>query len=153
MRPTVTHVGAIASADALIIRSDIVDEDVIEATSKLRLSYVQVQGTTVLTSKLVKRKTWSNEHVVAELRFCMILTSARRTKTIRVGLSSYVAAWHLTVSVRMHASAQYSRKFPDMTTCAYDLLVPSEPTLTAGATSIAAVPELFCTSVYLFIVR
>ena len=127
------------------------DEDVIEAASKLRLSYVQVQGTTVLTSKLVKRKTWSNENVVVELRFCMILTCARRTKTIRVGFSSYVAAWHLTASVRMHA--QYSRKFPDMTTCAYDLLVPSEPTLTVGATLIAAVPELFRTSVYLFIVR
>merc|ERR1712125_127734 len=76
--------GAIADVDAVIIRSDIVDEAVLEAAKKLKIvvragaGYDNIDLTSCEKKGVVAMNTpGQNANAVAELVFGMMLTSAR----------------------------------------------------------------------------
>eukprot|EP00927_Polykrikos_kofoidii_P010583 TRINITY_DN1445_c0_g1_i6.p1 TRINITY_DN1445_c0_g1~~TRINITY_DN1445_c0_g1_i6.p1 ORF type:complete len:331 (+),score=59.07 TRINITY_DN1445_c0_g1_i6:40-993(+) len=141
---------AIASVDALIIRSDIVDEAVIEAASKLKIVVRAGAGYDNIDLKACEKKNvvamntpGQNANAVAELVFGMMLTSARNNYD---GSSGFELVNRSLAFYGFGAVARAVHKLAKgfgMVTYAYDPFVPSDQILAAGATPVETVPELF----------
>jgi len=141
---------AIASVDALIIRSDIVDEAVIEAASKLKIVVRAGAGYDNIDLKACAKKDvvamntpGQNANAVAELVFGMMLTSARNNYD---GSSGFELVNRSLAFYGFGAVARAVHKLAKgfgMVTYAYDPFVPSDQILAAGATPVETVPELF----------
>eukprot|EP00927_Polykrikos_kofoidii_P010579 TRINITY_DN1445_c0_g1_i2.p1 TRINITY_DN1445_c0_g1~~TRINITY_DN1445_c0_g1_i2.p1 ORF type:complete len:318 (+),score=56.13 TRINITY_DN1445_c0_g1_i2:70-1023(+) len=141
---------AVASVDALIIRSDIVDEAVIEAASKLKIVVRAGAGYDNIDLKACEKKNvvamntpGQNANAVAELVFGMMLTSARNNYD---GSSGFELVNRSLAFYGFGAVARAVHKLAKgfgMVTYAYDPFVPSDQILAAGATPVETVPELF----------
>lgn len=143
-------VTAISSVDAAIIRSDIVDESVIEAAASLKIvvragaGYDNIDLASCAKKNVVAMNTpGQNANAVAELVFGMMLTSARNNYD---GSSGFELVNRSLAFYGFGAVARAVHKLAKgfgMKTYAYDPFVPSEQILAAGATPVETVPELF----------
>ena len=141
---------AIADADAAIVRSDIIDAEVLGAAKKLKLvvragaGYDNIDTATAKTANIAVQNTpGQNANAVAELVFGMLVYSARgkfngktgselRGKTI--GLHAYGAVGR--------AVAAIAKGF-GLTVLAHDPFVKAEAIKESGAEAVATVEELY----------
>ncbi len=146
---------AIADADAAIVRSDIIDPEVLAAASKLKLVVRAGAGYDTIDTAAAKEKgvavmntPGQNANAVAELAFGMMVYQARgkfdgktgselRGKTI--GLHAFGAVGR--------AVATIAKGF-GMTVYAFDPFVKAEAIKDAGAEPVGSVEELYKRSQY-----
>merc|ERR1712176_1722048 len=141
---------AIAEVDAVIIRSDIVDEAVIEAAKKLKIvvragaGYDNINLTCCEKKDVVAMNTpGQNANAVAELVFGMMLTSARNNYD---GSSGFELAGKTMAFYGFGAVARAVQKLAralGMQTFAFDPFVPDDKVEEAGSTPVHSVAELF----------
>merc|ERR1712217_346417 len=141
---------AIADVDAIIIRSDIVDEAVIEAAKKLKIvvragaGYDNINLTCCEKKGVVAMNTpGQNANAVAELVFGMMLTSARNNYD---GSSGFELVNREIAFYGFGAVAQAVHKLAlgfGMKSYAYDPYIPKEKIQELGATHVGSIPELF----------
>merc|ERR1712217_823423 len=141
---------AIADVDAIIIRSDIVDEAVIEAAKKLKIvvragaGYDNINLTCCEKKDIVAMNTpGQNANAVAELVFGMMLVSARNNFD---GSSGFELVNRSIAFYGFGAVARAVHKLAQgfgMKSFAYDPYISAEKIAEAGATPVSTVPELF----------
>merc|ERR1712176_238484 len=141
---------AIADVDAVIIRSDIVDEAVIEAAKKLKIvvragaGYDNIDLKACAAKDVVAMNTpGQNANAVAELVFGMMLTSARNNYDGSSGfelIGKEIAFYGFGAVARaVHKLAQGF----GMKSYAYDPYIPKDAIKEYGATPVESIPELF----------
>jgi len=141
---------AIAEVDAVIIRSDIVDEAVIEAAKKLKIvvragaGYDNINLTSCAQKDIVAMNTpGQNANAVAELVFGMMLVSARNNFD---GSSGFELVNREIAFYGFGAVAQAVHRLAKgfgMKSFAYDPYVPKAKIEELGATHVDSIPELF----------
>jgi D-3-phosphoglycerate dehydrogenase len=141
---------AIAEVDAVIIRSDIVDEAVLEAAKKLKIvvragaGYDNINLTCCEKKNVVAMNTpGQNANAVAELVFGMMLVSARNNFD---GSSGFELVNREIAFYGFGAVAQAVHRLAvgfGMKSYAYDPFVPKEKIQELGATPVDSIPELF----------
>jgi len=141
---------AIADVDAVIIRSDIVDADVLDKAGKLKIcvragaGYDNIDLTACAAKGVVAMNTpGQNANAVAELVFGMMLTSARNNFD---GTSGFELAGKNIAFYGFGAVARAVFKLAKgfgMTGYAYDPYIPKEAIESFGAKHVATVEELF----------
>jgi len=141
---------AIADVDAVIIRSDIVDEAVIEAAKKLKIvvragaGYDNINLTCCEKKGVVAMNTpGQNANAVAELVFGMMLTSARNNYD---GSSGFELVNREIAFYGFGAVAQAVHKLAKgfgMKSFAYDPYMAKEKIQELGATPVGSIAELF----------
>jgi len=141
---------AVKDVDALIIRSDIVDETVLGAADKLKIVVRAGAGYDNIDLKAAEAKSvvamntpGQNANAVAELVFGMMLTSARNNYD---GSSGFELAGKQMAFYGYGAVAQAVRKLAanfGMETFAYDPYIPAEKIKELGSTPVKTVAELF----------
>merc|ERR1712066_1001375 len=141
---------AIADVDAVIIRSDIVDEAVIEAAKKLKIvvragaGYDNINLTCCESKGVVAMNTpGQNANAVAELVFGMMLTSARNNFD---GSSGFELVNREIAFYGFGAVAQAVHKLAagfGMKSYAYDPYIAKEKIKELGATPVDSIPDLF----------
>merc|ERR1712176_579005 len=141
---------AIADVDAVIIRSDIVDEAVIEAAKKLKIcvragaGYDNIHLSCCESKGIVAMNTpGQNANAVAELVFGMMLTSARNNFD---GSSGFELVNRSIAFYGFGAVARAVHKLAQgfgMKSYAYDPYVSKEKIQEAGTTPVESIPELF----------
>jgi len=141
---------AAAAVDGMIIRSDIVDAEVLEAASNLKIvvragaGYDNIDLASCAKKEVVAMNTpGQNANAVAELVFGMMLTSARNNYD---GSSGFELVNRTLAFYGFGAVARAVHKLAQgfgMKTYAYDPFVPAEQIQAAGATPVETVPELF----------
>jgi len=139
-----------AEVDAVIIRSDIVDEPVLEAAKKLKIvvragaGYDNINLTCCESKGVVAMNTpGQNANAVAELVFGMMLTSARNNFD---GSSGFELVNREIAFYGFGAVAQAVHKLASgfgMKSYAYDPYVPKEKIQELGATPVDSIPDLF----------
>jgi len=141
---------AVADVDALIIRSDIVDQAVLDAAKKLKIvvragaGYDNVDLKACAAKDVCAMNTpGQNANAVAELVFAMMLTSARNnydgTSGFEISNRSIAFYGFGAVARAVHKLA----KGFNMTTYAYDPYIPADKIQEMGATPVATVAGLF----------
>jgi D-3-phosphoglycerate dehydrogenase len=152
--PQELHV-AVASADALIVRSDIVDAAVIAAAPGIKIvvragaGYDNIDLNACTASNVVAMNTpGQNSNAVAELAFGMMLFSARG------GFDGKTGSELLGKTLGLHAfgnvgkcMARIAEGF-GMKTYAFDPFVDKKVILDAGVTPVDSLEELYSTSQY-----
>jgi len=141
---------AIAEVDAVIIRSDIVDEAVLDAAKKLKIvvragaGYDNINLTACEKKDIVAMNTpGQNANAVAELVFGMMLTSARNNYD---GSSGFELVNREIAFYGFGAVARAVHKLAlgfGMKSYAYDPYLPKEKIQEAGATPVDSIPDLF----------
>jgi len=142
---------AIADADAVIIRSDIVDPEVLDAGKKLKIVVRAGAGVdnvdlNAATAKdvCVMNTPGQNSNAVAELAFGMMITSARNHYDGSSGFELRGKSLGLygcgNVSKYMIALAKGGL---DMDVRAYDAFMSAEQITACGAKPVGSVKELF----------
>jgi len=141
---------AVADADAMIIRSDIVGKDVVQKAEKLKIvvragaGYDNIDLPACTEKKIVAQNTpGQNANAVAELVFGMMLTSARNNYD---GTSGFELVGRKIAFYGFGAVARAVHKLAKgfgMESFAYDPYVPKEAIEQAGATHVATVEGLF----------
>merc|ERR1712061_248399 len=141
---------AIADVDAVIIRSDIVDADVLDKAGKLKIcvragaGYDNIDLTACAAKGVVAMNTpGQNANAGAELVFGMMLTSARNNFD---GTSGFELAGKNIAFYGFGAVARAVFKLAKgfgMTGYAYDPYIPKEAIESFGAKHVASVEELF----------
>jgi len=141
---------AVAEADALIIRSDIVDQAVLDAATKLKIvvragaGYDNVDLKACEVKGVVAMNTpGQNANAVAELVFGMMLTSARNNFD---GTSGFEISNRSIAFYGFGAVARAVHKLAigfNMKTFAYDPYIPAETIKSMGAEPVATVADLF----------
>jgi len=141
---------AVASADAMIIRSDIVDAAVVEKASKLKIvvragaGFDNIDLPACTSKRIVAQNTpGQNANAVAELVFGMMLTSARNNYN---GESGFELVNREIAFYGFGAVARAVHKIAvgmGMKSFAYDPYVPADKIAEAGATPVKSIPELF----------
>merc|ERR1712125_147213 len=142
--------GAIADVDAVIIRSDIVDAEVLEAAKKLKIvvragaGYDNIDLSACEKKGVVAMNTpGQNANAVAELVFGMMLTSARNNFD---GSSGFELVNREIAFYGFGAVAQAVHKLAvgfGMKSYAYDPYVSKERIQELGAIPVSSIPELF----------
>lgn len=141
---------AVADVDAMIIRSDIVDEAVVDAGKKLKLvvragaGYDNVNLKACAAKEVVAMNTpGQNANAVAELVFAMMLASARNmfdgTSGFEISNRSMAFYGFGAVARAVHKLA----KGFDMSTYAYDPYIPADKIKEMGAEPVDTVAGLF----------
>merc|ERR1719197_2094168 len=141
---------AAGQADAMIIRSDIVDEAILSAAEKLKIVVRAGAGYDNIDLKSCEAKgvtamntPGQNANAVAELVFGMMLVNARGNFDGSSGFEisgSEMAFYGFGAVAR--AVHNLCKGF-GMRTFAYDPFIPAEAIAEAGATPVASVAELF----------
>jgi D-3-phosphoglycerate dehydrogenase len=141
---------AVGAAEAMIIRSDIVDEPVIAAAEKLKLVVRAGAGYDNIDLKSCEAKgvtamntPGQNANAVAELVFGMMIVSARNNFD---GSSGFEITGREMAFYGFGAVARAVHnvcKGFGMKCFAYDPFIPAEAIAAAGATPVATVAELF----------
>jgi D-3-phosphoglycerate dehydrogenase len=141
---------AVADVDAMIIRSDIVDESVLAAAAKLKIvvragaGYDNIDLPACHAKEVVAMNTpGQNANAVAELVFAMMLSSARNAfdGTSGFELTNRTMAFYGFGAVA-RAVFKLAKGF-DMKCYAYDPYIPKDAIEKMGATPVDTVPELF----------
>jgi len=141
---------AVADVDALIIRSDIVDQAVIDAAPNLKIVVRAGAGYDNVDLKACEGKgiiamntPGQNANAVAELVFGMMLVSARNnfdgTSGFEVSNRSIAFYGFGAVAKAVHKLA----KAFNMKTFAYDPYIPADAIKAGGAEPLSTVAELF----------
>jgi len=141
---------AVNEADAMIIRSDIVDEPVLKKARKLKIvvragaGYDNIDLKTCNSSDIVAMNTpGQNANAVAELVFGMMLTSARNNYD---GTSGFELAGREIAFYGFGAVARAVHKLASsfgMKSFAYDPFLSPETITAGGATPVSTVEDLF----------
>eukprot|EP00403_Amphidinium_massartii_P028867 CAMPEP_0178402786 /NCGR_PEP_ID=MMETSP0689_2-20121128/17026_1 /TAXON_ID=160604 /ORGANISM="Amphidinium massartii, Strain CS-259" /LENGTH=320 /DNA_ID=CAMNT_0020023707 /DNA_START=82 /DNA_END=1044 /DNA_ORIENTATION=- len=141
---------AVADADAMIIRSDIVDQAVLDKASKLKLvvragaGYDNIALPACHTKGVVAMNTpGQNANAVAELVFGMMLTSARNNYD---GSSGFELVGRTIAFYGFGAVARAVFKLAQafsMKAYAYDPYIPKDVIKAAGAEPVETVADLF----------
>jgi len=141
---------AVADVDALIIRSDIVDQAVLDAAKKLKIvvragaGYDNVDLKACEAKGVVAMNTpGQNANAVAELVFGMMLVSARNNFD---GTSGFEISNRSIAFYGFGAVARAVHKVAvgfNMKTFAYDPFIPAETIKSMGAEPVSTVAELF----------
>jgi D-3-phosphoglycerate dehydrogenase len=141
---------AVAEADALIIRSDIVDEAVLAAANKLKIvvragaGYDNVDLKACAAKGVVAMNTpGQNANAVAELVFGMMLVSARNNLD---GTAGFEITGRSIAFYGFGAVARAVHKLAlgfGMKTFAYDPFIPADAIKSMGAEPVATVADLF----------
>jgi D-3-phosphoglycerate dehydrogenase len=146
---------AVADADALIVRSDVIDAAVLEAAKKLKIvvragaGYDNLDLNACTAHNVVAMNTpGQNSNAVAELAFGMMLYSARG------GFDGKTGSELLGKTLGLHAfgnvgkcMARIAEGF-DMKTYAFDPFVDKKVILEAGVIPVDTVEELYSTCQY-----
>jgi len=141
---------AVADVDAMIIRSDIVDQAVIDAAAKLKIVVRAGAGYDNVDLKACEGKgvvamntPGQNANAVAELVFGMMLVSARNNFD---GTSGFEIANRSIAFYGFGAVARAVHKVAlgfNMKTFAYDPYIPAEKIKEMGAEPVSSVADLF----------
>jgi len=141
---------AVKDVDAMIIRSDIVDAEVLEAASKLKIvvragaGYDNIDLKATAAKDVVAMNTpGQNANAVAELVFGMMLTSARNNYD---GSSGFELVGKEMSFYGFGAVARAVHKIAkafSMKTFAYDPFIPADKIAEMGATPVSTVADLF----------
>jgi D-3-phosphoglycerate dehydrogenase len=141
---------AVAEADAMIIRSDIVDAAVLEKAAKLKIVVRAGAGYDNIDLKACAAKSITamntpgqNANAVAELVFGMMLTSARNNYD---GTSGFELTGRSIAFYGYGAVARAVAKLATgfgMTLYAYDPYIPKEAIKSMGAEPVDSVADLF----------
>jgi D-3-phosphoglycerate dehydrogenase / 2-oxoglutarate reductase len=148
--------GAVADADAMIVRSDIVDAAVIASAPKLRIvvragaGYDNLDLDACTARSIVAMNTpGQNSNAVAELAFGMMVYSARG------GFDGKTGSELLGKSLGLHAFGNVGRCMAQiasgfgMKCYAYDPFVDQKTMTEAGVTMVDTVEELYASCQYL----
>ena len=147
---------AIASADAAIVRSDVIDAEVLEAAKQLKLVVRAGAGYDTIDTATAKAKgiavmntPGQNANAVAELVFGMLVYVARNKFNGKVGseLKGKTLGLHAFGAVG-RAVATIAKGF-GMTVYAFDPFVTAEQIKAGGAEPAASVEDLYSKSQYL----
>ena len=150
------YLKAVASADALIVRSDIVDADVLQAAPNLKIvvragaGYDNIDLKTAAARGVVAMNTpGQNSNAVAELVFGLMITLARRGFTGKDGteLRGKTIGIHAYGNVGKYV-AMIARGF-GMEVLAFDPYVPAEKMKAEGVTPVATAEELYSACEYI----
>ena len=149
---------AVADVDGMIIRSDIVDEAVLNAAKNLRIvvragaGYDNIDLNTATARNVVAMNTpGQNSNAVAELVFALMLTLARgafsgksgsELRGKKIGLQAYGAVGRCVTPIA---------KGFGMEVYAFDPYVPAEAIQKDGVTPVASLEELYKTCDYVSI--
>jgi D-3-phosphoglycerate dehydrogenase len=141
---------AIADAEACIIRSDLIDPEVLAAAGKLKLVVRAGAGVDNVDLKAATEKDvcvmntpGQNSNAVAELAFGMMVTNARNHYD---GSSGYELRGK---TLGLHGCGNVSKYMIElakgfaMDVCAYDPFLTPEQITAAGAKPVSSVKELF----------
>lgn len=141
---------AVAEVDGMIIRSDIVDAEVLEAAKNLKIVVRAGAGYDNIDLKATEAKgvvamntPGQNANAVAELVFGMMLVSARNNFD---GTSGFEVTGKTMAFYGFGAVARAVHRLCKgfgMQTFAYDPFVKAEDITAAGATPLSSVEELF----------
>ncbi|MFN8240185.1 MAG: NAD(P)-dependent oxidoreductase [Bacteroidales bacterium] len=146
---------AVADADGLIVRSDLVTAELLEAATKLRIvvragaGYDNLDLQACTAKNVVAMNTpGQNSNAVAELAFEMMLYNARKGFSGKSGseLRGKKLGLHAFGNVGKYMSA-IARGF-GMEVFAYDPFVSENDMLSAGVKHCSSVPELYQTCQY-----
>ena len=147
---------AIASADAAIVRSDVIDAEVLEAAKQLKLVVRAGAGYDTIDTATAKAKgvavmntPGQNANAVAELVFGMLVYVARNKFNGKVGseLKGKTLGLHAFGAVG-RAVAAIGKGF-GMTVYAFDPFVTAEQIKAGGAEPASSVEDLYSKSQYL----
>merc|ERR1719440_526906 len=141
---------AVAEVDALIIRSDIVDQAVLDAAKNLKIvvragaGYDNVDLKACAAKGVTAMNTpGQNANAVAELVFAMMLVNARNNFD---GTSGFEISGREIAFYGFGAVAKAVHKIAvgmGMKSFAYDPYIPADKIAEAGATPVKSIPELF----------
>jgi D-3-phosphoglycerate dehydrogenase / 2-oxoglutarate reductase len=146
---------AIASADAAIVRSDVIDAEVLEAAKLLKLVVRAGAGYDTIDTATAKAKgvavmntPGQNANAVAELVFGMLVYTARNKFNGKVGseLKGKTIGLHAFGAVS-RAVASIAKGF-GMTVYAFDPYVTAEQIKAGGAEPAASLEDLYSKSQY-----
>ena len=149
------YLKAVTAADALIIRSDIVDAEVLQAATNLKIvvragaGYDNIDLTTAAARGVVAMNTpGQNSNAVAELVFGLMITLARRGFSGKDGteLRGKKIGIHAYGNVGKYV-AMIARGF-GMDALAFDPYVPAEKMKAEGVTPVGTADELYSTCDY-----
>ena len=141
---------AVADADGVIIRSDIVDAEVLKAAPHVKIvvragaGYDNIDLKAAAAQGVVAMNTpGQNSNAVAELVFGLMITLARRGFTGKDGteLRGKTIGIHAYGNVGKYV-ALIARGF-GMEVCGFDPYVPAEKMTSEGVTPVASVEELY----------
>lgn len=147
---------AIASADAAIVRSDVIDAEVLEAAKNLKLVVRAGAGYDTIDTATAKAKgvavmntPGQNANAVAELVFGMLVYTARNKFNGKVGseLKGKTIGLHAFGAVG-RAVASIAKGF-GMTVYAFDPFVTAEQIKAGGAEPASSIEDLYSKSQYL----
>mmetsp|Transcript_49287 Transcript_49287/g.107268 ORF Transcript_49287/g.107268 Transcript_49287/m.107268 type:complete len:318 (+) Transcript_49287:62-1015(+) len=141
---------AVADVDAIIIRSDIVDADVLAKAAKLKIVVRAGAGYDNIDLKACEEKgvvamntPGQNANAVAELVFGMMIVSARNNFD---GTSGFELVNRTMAFYGFGAVARATHRLAQafgMKTFAYDPYISKEKIAESGATPVDSIPELF----------
>jgi D-3-phosphoglycerate dehydrogenase len=146
---------AIASADAAIVRSDVIDAEVLEAAKQLKLvvragaGYDTIDTATAKTKGIAVMNTpGQNANAVAELVFGMLVYTARNKFNGKVGseLKGKTIGLHAFGAVG-RAVATIAKGF-GMTVYAFDPFITAEQIKAGGAEPASSIEDLYTKSQY-----
>ncbi|MEO7034061.1 MAG: NAD(P)-dependent oxidoreductase [Polyangiaceae bacterium] len=146
---------AIASADAAIVRSDVIDAEVLEAAKQLKLvvragaGYDTIDTATAKTKGVAVMNTpGQNANAVAELVFGMLVYTARNKFNGKVGseLKGKTLGLHAFGAVG-RAVATIAKGF-GMTVYAFDPFLTADQIKAGGAVPAASLEDLYTKSQY-----
>lgn len=147
---------AIASADAAIVRSDVIDAEVLEAAKKLKLVVRAGAGYDTIDTAAAKAKgiavmntPGQNANAVAELVFGMLVYTARNKFNGKVGseLKGKTIGLHAFGAVG-RAVASIAKGF-GMTVYAFDPFVSADQIKAGGAEPAASLEDLYSKCQYI----
>lgn len=150
------YLNAVAGADGLIVRSDIVDAEVLKAAPRLKIvvragaGYDNIDVKSAAAQGVVAMNTpGQNSNAVAELVFGLMITLARRGFSGKDGteLRGKTLGIHAYGNVGKYV-AMIARGF-GMEVCAFDPYVPAEKMKAEGVTPVGSVDELYRGSDYI----
>ena len=146
---------AIASADAAIVRSDVIDAEVLEAAKQLKLVVRAGAGYDTIDTATAKAKgvavmntPGQNANAVAELVFGMLVYTARNKFNGKVGseLKGKTIGLHAFGAVG-RAVASIAKGF-GMTVYAFDPFITADQIKAGGAEPAASLEDLYKKSLY-----
>ena len=146
---------AVADADGIIIRSDIVDTEVLDAAKNLKIvvragaGYDNIDLAAATTHNVVAMNTpGQNANAVAELVFGMLLFQCRNQFSGAAGteLKGKTLGLHAFGNVARNV-ARVAQGF-GMDVYAYDPFLTKEQIESAGVKAVASIPELYSTCQY-----
>ncbi len=146
---------AVADADGIIIRSDIVDAEVLEAAKNLKIvvragaGYDNIDLAAATAHNVVAMNTpGQNANAVAELVFGMLLFQCRNQFSGAAGteLMGKTLGLHAFGNVARNV-ARVAKGF-GMEVYAYDPFLTKEQIESAGVKAVASIPELYSTCQY-----